>query len=70
MVTVGLAVLAVIAVAFAVTRGRGLGSERKAFDPSALPRDPLTDLPTRAGLRDGAADAVERAGGRRRSRSG
>jgi hypothetical protein len=39
MVTVGLAVLAVIAVVFVVTRGRGFGQPKKAFDPSLLPRD-------------------------------
>jgi len=61
MVTVGLAVLAVITVAFIVTRGRGFGQQKKPFDPSTLPRDPLTDLPTRSGLADCLEDAVERA---------
>ena len=61
MVTVGLAVLAVIAVAFVVTRGRGFGQQRKSFDPSLLPRDPLTDVPTRSGLTLVLEDAVERA---------
>jgi diguanylate cyclase (GGDEF)-like protein len=61
MVTVGLAVLAVITVAFLVTRGRGFGNHKKAFDPSTLPRDPLTDLPTRSGLTAYLQDAVERA---------
>ena len=59
--TVGLAVLAVIAVAFVVTRGRGFSQQRKAFDPSMLPRDPLTDVPTRSGLAMALDDAVERA---------
>ncbi len=62
MVTVGLAVLAVIAVAFVVTRGTGFGGrQRKTFDPSTLPRDPLTDVPTRSGLTAALEDAVERA---------
>jgi diguanylate cyclase (GGDEF)-like protein len=61
MVTVGLAVLAVIAIAFAVTRGRGFSSERKAFDPNLLPRDPLTNVPTRRGFKEALQDAVERA---------
>lgn len=60
MVTVGLAVLAVIAVAFVVTRGHGFG-HRRAFDPATLPRDPLTDVPTRSGLTAYLEDAVERA---------
>ena len=61
MVTVGLAVLAVIAVAFVVTRGHGFGQNRKAFDPTTLPRDPVTDVPTRSGLTAYLDDAVERA---------
>ncbi len=61
MVTVGLAVLAVIAVAFVVTRGHGFGHHKKTFDPSMLPRDPLTDVPTRSGLTLFLEDAVERA---------
>jgi len=60
MVTVGLAVLAVIAVAFVVTRGQGF-RERKVFDPNSVPRDALTGLPTRAGFVDILNDAVERA---------
>jgi diguanylate cyclase (GGDEF)-like protein len=60
MVTVGLAVLAIIAIGFVVRR-RGFADEKKPFDPKALPRDPLTSLPTRAGFRDALADAVERA---------
>ena len=62
MVTVGLAVLAVMAIAFFVTRGRGFASERKAFDPDALPRDPLTELCTRRGFREALEHAVEQAG--------
>ncbi len=61
MVTVGLAVLAVILVAFVVTRGTGLGRQNKTFDPRTLPRDPLTDVPTRSGLTATLEDAVERA---------
>jgi diguanylate cyclase (GGDEF)-like protein len=61
MMTVGLAVLAVIAIAFAVTRGRGFAPERKMFDPATLPRDPLTDAPTRRGFREALAHAVEEA---------
>ncbi len=61
MVTVGLAVLAVIIVAIVVTRGSGFGRQPKAFDPRTLPRDPLTDVPTRSGLRAALDDAVERA---------
>ena len=34
---------------------------RKVFDPTALPRDPLTDVPTRSGLTAYLDDAVERA---------
>jgi diguanylate cyclase (GGDEF)-like protein len=60
MVTVGLSVLAVIAVAFVVTRGRGF-RERKVFDPNSVPRDALTDVPTRSGFIDILNDAVERA---------
>ncbi len=60
MVTVGLAVLAVISVVFVVTRGAGLGRQR-AFDASTLPRDPLTDVPTRSGLTAALEDAVARA---------
>ncbi len=61
MITVGLAVLAVIAVTFVVTRGRGFGQPKKAFDASLLPRDPLTDVPTRSGLALSLEDAIERA---------
>jgi diguanylate cyclase (GGDEF)-like protein len=61
MVTVGLAVLAIIVVVFVVTRGHGFGRQRRAFDPSTLPRDPLTDVPTRSGLTAALVDAVERA---------
>ena len=61
MVTVGLAVLAVIAVAFVVTRGSNFGRGQKAFDPRKLPRDLLTDVPSRSGLPAALADAVERA---------
>ncbi len=61
MVTVGLAVLAVIAVAFVVTRGRGFGRHSKSFNPALLPRDPLTDIPTRSGLTAALEDAVRRA---------
>jgi len=61
MVTVGLAVLAVIAVAFVVTRGHGFSQNKKVFDPTTLPRDPLTDVPTRSGLAAYLDDAVERA---------
>jgi diguanylate cyclase (GGDEF)-like protein len=61
MMTVGLAVLAVIAVAFVVTRGSGFGRQKRAFDASTLPRDPLTDVPTRTGLTAALEDAVERA---------
>jgi len=62
MVTVGLAVLAIMAIAFVVTRGRGFATERKAFDPDALPRDPLTELCTRRGFREALEHAVEQAG--------
>jgi diguanylate cyclase (GGDEF)-like protein len=61
MVTVGLAALAVIAIALAVTRGRGFTRDRKAFDPNLLPRDPLTNVPTRSGFKAALADSVERA---------
>jgi hypothetical protein len=61
MMTVGLAVLAVIAIAFAVTRGRGFAPEKKVFDPSTLPRDPLTEVPTRGGFREALDHAVEQA---------
>jgi diguanylate cyclase (GGDEF)-like protein len=61
MVTVGLAVLAIIAIALAVTSGRGFGNHKKAFDAASLPRDPLTDVPTRSGLTAYLQDAIERA---------
>ena len=61
MVIVGLAVLAVIAIAFLVTRGRGFGNQKRPFDASALPRDPVTDVPTRSGLTAYLNDAIERA---------
>ncbi len=61
MVTVGLAVLAVIVVAFVVTRGSGFGRQGRTFDPRTLPRDPLTDVPTRSGLTATLEDAVGRA---------
>lgn len=61
MVTVGLAVLAVISVVFVVTRGAGFGRQQGAFDASMLPRDPLTDVPTRSGLTAALEDAVARA---------
>ena len=60
MVTIGLAVLAVIGVAFGATRGRGL-VRRRRFDPSQLVRDALTGLPDRYGFMAMLADAVERA---------
>ena len=60
IVTIGLAVLAVIAVAFVVTRGYGF-REQKVFDPTAVAHDPLTGVPTRAGFQDILDDAVERA---------
>ncbi len=60
MVTVGLAVLAVIAVAFVVTRGHGF-RERKIFDPNSVAHDPLTEAPTRAGFVEILNDALERA---------
>lgn len=62
MVTVGLAVLAIIALTFALTRGRGFTPERQVFDPSRVPRDPLTETVTRRGLMDALEDAVARAG--------
>jgi len=61
MVTEGLAVLAIIIVAFVVTRGSNFGRGQRAFDPRMLPRDALTDIPTRAGLTAALEDAVERA---------
>jgi len=61
IVVVCLAVLAIVAVAFAVTRGRGFGHDRRAFDPRSLPRDPLTGLVTREGFRAALADSVARA---------
>jgi diguanylate cyclase (GGDEF)-like protein len=60
MVTIGLAVLAVIAVAFVVTRGRGF-RDRKVFDPNSVARDALTDVAGRDGFREILNDAVERA---------
>ncbi len=61
MVTVGLAVLAVMAIAFVITRGRGFSAERRAFNPDALPRDPLTELCSRQAFGDALEHAVERA---------
>ena len=61
MVTVGLAVLAVICVAFVVTRGRGFAHSKKPFDPNLLPRDTLTDVPTRSGVALVLDDAIEHA---------
>jgi diguanylate cyclase (GGDEF)-like protein len=58
MVTVGLAVLAIIAIAFALTRGRGFVPERKVFDPSRMLRDPLTGAATRAGFLEALDNAV------------
>jgi diguanylate cyclase (GGDEF)-like protein len=60
MVTVGLAVLAVITVALVVTRGRGF-REPKVFDPTSVERDLLTGVPGRAGFGEILNDAVERA---------
>ena len=62
MVAVGLAVLAMMAI-LAAMRGRALGGERRMFDPTSLPRDPLTALPTRRGFEAALADAVQRAKG-------
>lgn len=59
-IVVCLAALA-MAIAFAVTRGRGLANDRRAFDPRSLPHDPLTGLVTRAGFRAALADSVARA---------
>ena len=64
MVTIGLAVLAVIVVAFVVTRGRGF-RERKVFDPSVVARDPLTGVPSRAGFVEVLDDARGARGGSR-----
>lgn len=61
MVTVGLAVLAVICVVFVVTRGRGFGQPKKTFDANLLPRDTLTDVPTRSGVALVLDDAIEHA---------
>ena len=61
MVTIGLAALAIIAITLVVTRGRGVARDRRAFNPAILPRDPLTDLPTRRGFREALDDAVEQA---------
>jgi diguanylate cyclase (GGDEF)-like protein len=61
MITIGLAALAIITIILAVARSRGL-APRRAFDPQALPRDPLTGLPTRQGLGLAIADAIARAG--------
>jgi diguanylate cyclase (GGDEF)-like protein len=60
MITVGLAVLAVIVIIFAVTRGRGL-IHRRAFNPAMLPRDALTGLPAREGLIATLTDCIARA---------
>ncbi len=61
IVTVGMAVLAVVAVAFVVTRGRGF-RQRKNFDPTKVPQDALTGVATRAGLMEILDDVMERAG--------
>ena len=61
MVTIGLAALAIIAITLVVTRGRGVARDRRAFNSAILPRDPLTDLPTRRGFREALDDAVEQA---------
>jgi diguanylate cyclase (GGDEF)-like protein len=60
LTALALAVLAVVLVAFAVSRGRGLNG-RRAFNPNKLPRDPLTDLPTRHAFKAVLADSIERA---------
>lgn len=60
MVTVGLAVLAVIAVAFVVTRGQGF-RDRRAFNPNQVPQDPLTGTPSRAGFTQILENAIARA---------
>lgn len=60
IVSIGLAVLTVIGVALAVTRGRGFAREHKVFDPASLPRDALTGVPTRQGLMQALEDVVER----------
>jgi diguanylate cyclase (GGDEF)-like protein len=57
-VVIGLAVLATLALMAAVTHSR---RRKKAFDPAAMPRDPLTGLPTRTGFSEALADAVARA---------
>ena len=60
IVAVGLAVLAIIAISLATRRG-GLIGERRKFDATRLPRDPLTGLLTRHGFEAALADAVGRA---------
>jgi diguanylate cyclase (GGDEF)-like protein len=57
IVTVGLAVLAVVLIGFALRRG-----ERGAFHTARLPLDTLTGVPTRQGFEAALANAVERAG--------
>jgi diguanylate cyclase (GGDEF)-like protein len=59
--SVSLAVLAVVSIALILTRGRGLTSGRMRFDPSALPRDPDTNLPNRQGFTAALSHATAQA---------
>lgn len=64
MIAIALAVLAVVMIAFVMTRGRGFGSERKPFDPEAHPHDTLTGLLSRNPYRLAIEDAIAAAGER------
>jgi diguanylate cyclase (GGDEF)-like protein len=56
-----LAVLAVIAIAFGATPGRGMARRRRPLDRRLLAHDALTGLPSRQGLSAILADAVAEA---------
>lgn len=64
MIAIALAVLAIVTIAFVTTRGRGFGSERRAFDPDAHPRDALTGALSRDSFRLAIEDAIHQAGER------
>jgi diguanylate cyclase (GGDEF)-like protein len=59
--TLGLAVLAVMLIAFAVNRGGGLGGRSSIGAGKGLAPDPLTGLRNREGFEAALADSVKRA---------
>lgn len=61
ILNVCLAVLAIVAIALILSRGRGLTSGRMRFDATALPRDPDTGLPSRQGFTAALSHATAQA---------